>query len=415
MSATPIRPADDDACLPGPVTDGHASARGLVPAHAGRARVWQGVRRVLAVRLDNLGDVLMTSPALAALRESLPHAHITLLATPSGAAAAAHLPMVDAAWSCRVPWMPMATAADRSGEAALVERLAAGAFDGAVIFTVCTQSALPAALLCRMAGIPLRLAHCRENPYGLLSDWVPDPDRVEPGLSPAQQRHAARHEVARQLALVGAVGLRTHDERLRFMLAGAERQRAAGQLRAVGVPATLPYVVLHPGASAASRRWPAADFGVVARTLAASGTAAVFCGGADEAALIDEALRAAEPAVPWAAPVVSLAGAQTLGELAATIEGADVLVANNSAPAHLAAALGTPVVCLYAQTNPQHTPWRVRRRVLSHDVPCRWCLRSVCPQGHHDCLKQVRPEQVVAAVFELNCHPVAESPAGVRA
>lgn len=393
-----------------------AAARGPVPAHAERARVWQGVRRVLAVRLDNLGDVLMTSPALAALRDSLPNAHITLLATPSGAAAAAHLPMVDAVWSCRVPWMPTASAAERGSEAALVERLAAGAFDAAVIFTVCTQSALPAALLCRMAGIALRLAHCRENPYGLLSDWVPDPDRVEPGLSPAQQRHAARHEVQRQLALVGAVGLHTNDERLRFVLAGAERRRAAEQLRGAGVPAALPYVVLHPGASAASRRWPPAGFGAVARTLAASGIAAVFCGGAEENVLIDEALRAAEPAVPWAAPVVSLAGAQTLGELAATIEGADVLVANNSAPAHLAAALGTPVVCLYAQTNPQHTPWRVRQRVLTHDVPCRWCLRSVCPQLHHDCLQRIRPEQVASAAFELmSSQPLAQSRPEVRA
>ncbi len=182
------------------------------------------------------------------------------------------------------------------------------------------------------------------------------------------------------------------------------------------MPAARPYVVLHPGASAASRRWPAAGFGSVARTLGSAGIAAVFCGSVDEAALVDEALRAAEPAPPWSAPVVSLAGAQTLGELAATIAGADVLVANNSAPAHLAAALGTPVVCLYAQTNPQHTPWRVRQRVLTHDVPCRWCLRSTCPQGHHDCLQRIRPEQVVAAALELmSSQPVTHSQPEVRA
>ncbi|MFP5406740.1 MAG: glycosyltransferase family 9 protein, partial [Gammaproteobacteria bacterium] len=70
-------------------------------------------------------------------------------------------------------------------------------------------------------------------------------------------------------------------------------------------------------------------------------------------------------------------------------------------PAHIAAAVGTPVVDLYALTNPQHTPWRVASRVLSHDVPCRNCLGSVCRAGHHDCLLRIGPERVVAAALEL--------------
>jgi ADP-heptose:LPS heptosyltransferase len=67
---------------------------------------------------------------------------------------------------------------------------------------------------------------------------------------------------------------------------------------------------------------------------------------------------------------------------------------------HVAAAVGTPVVDLYALTNPQHTPWLVPHRVLSKDVPCRNCYKSVCPQGHHACL-DVGVEEVVAAASEL--------------
>jgi ADP-heptose:LPS heptosyltransferase len=78
-----------------------------------------------------------------------------------------------------------------------------------------------------------------------------------------------------------------------------------------------------------------------------------------------------------------------------------VLICNNSGPAHIAAALDTPVVVLYALTNPQHTPWQVASRVLNHDVPCRNCLRSVCPQGHHACLLRVEPEAVAHAALEL--------------
>jgi ADP-heptose:LPS heptosyltransferase len=96
-----------------------------------------------------------------------------------------------------------------------------------------------------------------------------------------------------------------------------------------------------------------------------------------------------------------LVGELGLGELGALIAEADLLVSNNTGPAHIAAALGTPVVDLYALTNPQHTPWQVRSRVLNHDVPCRNCYKSICPAGHHDCLRKVAPERVAAAALEL--------------
>jgi len=96
-----------------------------------------------------------------------------------------------------------------------------------------------------------------------------------------------------------------------------------------------------------------------------------------------------------------VAGELDLAEMAALLAAAPVLLANNTGPVHLAASVGCPVVDLYALTNPQHTPWMVPARVLSHDVPCRWCYRSVCPQGHNDCLRKVPPAAVVRAVLEL--------------
>jgi ADP-heptose:LPS heptosyltransferase len=90
-----------------------------------------------------------------------------------------------------------------------------------------------------------------------------------------------------------------------------------------------------------------------------------------------------------------------VADLAALISRASLLIANNSGPAHIAAATGTPLVDLYALTNPQHTPWRVPHRVLSHDVPCRDCLRSVCPHGHNACLQLIAPIEVADAACEL--------------
>jgi lipopolysaccharide heptosyltransferase II len=353
---------------------------------------WREARRLLAVRLDNLGDLLMTTPALLAMKEASPGAHLALLTSPSGAALAPCLPWVDEVIVAEVPWMKPAGGTDSpealgEREAHLVRRLAEGGFDAAVIFTVCTQSALPAALVCRMAGIPLRLAHCRENPYDLLTHWVADHERVQDGM---------RHEVERQLALVAAVGWTIDDPRLRLHTTAEHGARAAARLRAAGADPDRPYFVVHPGASAASRRYPAERFGAAADDVARqSGFLAVFTGDRQEAPLIAQAQTAMQ------APSVSLAGQLAVGELAALIGGARLLLANNTGPAHIAAAMGTPVVALYALTNPQHTPWQVPSRVLNHDVPCRNCLKSVCPQGHHDCLLKVEPHAVATASLGL--------------
>ena len=160
---------------------------------------WHSARRLLCVRLDTLGDVLMSGPAMRALRAARPDRHLTLLTSPSGAEAAELMPAVDEALVYVAPWMKPRREPDAAPDLAIVERLRAGGFDAAVVFTVYTQSALPAVLLCHLAGIPLRLAHCREKPYGLLTDWVPEPE-PEGGV---------RHEVRRQLDLVAAVGSRS--------------------------------------------------------------------------------------------------------------------------------------------------------------------------------------------------------------
>lgn len=353
---------------------------------------WRGVRKLLAVRLDNLGDLLMTTPALTAVRNSLPDAHITLLTSPAGAAAARHLPGIDAAIPFVAPWVTPRDETPVPGELGEHElrmaiRLAEGRFDGAIIFTVCTQSALPAALMCRLAGIPLRLAYSRENPYGLLTEWLPEQDVIGDGM---------RHEVRRQLDLVAAVGLCSGDAQLHFNYRIENVRRLQELMLLAGHDPLRPYFVVHPGASAPSRRYPAVHFGVAADIIAReSGCTAIFTGSDGEQALVEEA-RAVMGELS-----VSLAGHLDLGELAALIAGAEVVVSNNTGPVHIAAAVSTPVVDLYALTNPQHTPWQVAAQVLSHDVPCRWCLKSDCPEGHHDCLRKIEPERVAEAALEL--------------
>lgn len=343
-------------------------------------------RRLLLVRLDNIGDVLMCTPAMRALREARPDAHLTLLGSPSAAALAGHLPLVDAVVTHSSSWVRLRDDSEPGGDLQLIAALAAGQYDAAVIFTSATQSALPAALACRAAGIPLRLAYARENPYALLSWWARETDLVGPGM---------RHEVQRQLDLLGAAGIAAPScSRLEFALCDGDRLAARQALARAGLASGRPYVLFHPGATAPSRRYPPAALGEVIGMVSAAGWACVLCGGPDDLDLMRAAAAAA------ACSCAMLCGLP-LGTLGALIEGAGLLVCNNSAPAHLSAAVGTPLVCLYALTNPQHTPWQASSRVLNHDVPCRNCLQSSCPVDGHPCLRGVGPQRVAQAVFEL--------------
>ncbi len=364
-----------------PIVDAHARQ-----SAANAPRDWGAdVKRILCIRLDNLGDVLMTTPALHALREAQPGRHLTLLASRSGKTLAPHLDAIDDVIEYDAPWVKQNAPTDARTDLAMRDRLASLGFDAAVIFSVYSQNPLPAAMLCHLAGIPLRLAHCRENPYGLLTDWVQE---TEP-------QQGTRHEVERQLALGAQVGARAADTRMRFVVRDEDVMSLAQKLQAHGVNADAPYVVVHPGATAASRRYPPERFAEIIRRLEADMKWPMLVTGSQEEEplcreVCDSSLYA-----------VNLAGTLTLGELAATIRYARVLVSNNSGPVHLASALNTPVVDLYALTNPQHMPWQTPNRVLYHDVPCRWCYRSVCPQGHHACLNGVGVDDVVNATMAL--------------
>src|SRR5579884_783987 len=253
---------------------------------------WDDARNVLCVRLDTLGDVLMTTPALRALRA--PGRRLTLLTSPAGAAAGALVPEVDEVLVYDAPWMKAtAPRANSAPERAMARRLQGGRFDAAVIFTVYSQNPLPSAFLCYLADIPLRLAHCHENPYQLLTSWVPDPE-------PAK---LLRHEVRRQLDLVAAVGCRTDDERLSIRFTESDRGRALDLLDELGIDRRLPWVVVHPGASAASRRYPPEGFAEAAGRLAREhGCQVLFTGSDAERDLVETIRRV------MAAPSASAAG-----------------------------------------------------------------------------------------------------------
>ncbi|HEU5346599.1 MAG TPA: glycosyltransferase family 9 protein [Ktedonobacterales bacterium] len=358
---------------------------------------WLDARRILAVRPDNIGDVVMLGPALRAVKETSPQARITLLASPAGATAAPLLPWVDDVLVERVIWQDVGGRIpfDPSREQALIARLAERRFDAALIFTSFSQSPHAPGYLCYLAGIPLRAGESKEFGGSALTDELRGaPDEL--------------HQVERDLRLVERLGFVAHDRRIRVWLGEDDRAAARRALAAAGVDPVAPYILLHPGASARARRYPAQRYGEVARLLAARGWQTVVTGVERERELL-QAVALVSPQTPLLTDVAAL------GAYAALIERAALVICNNSLPLHLADATMTPVVALYSGTEFEEQ-WRPRftaHTLLRRATPCQPCYLFDCPIGQ-PCL-DISPEEVVAAAEALLAACGAATPATPQA
>jgi ADP-heptose:LPS heptosyltransferase len=330
------------------------------------------VTHVLAVRLDNDGDVLLAGPAIRALAHGADR--VTLLCGPRGRRAAELLPGVDELVVWRAPWIdPEPDPVDRADVLALVDRLAALELDAGVIFGSFHQSPLPTALLLRMAGVPSLAATSVDYPGALLDVRHRIGDDV--------------HEVERALDLAAAAGFPAppgDDGALRV------RRDLAPVLGEFDV-------VVHPGASVPARAWAPERCAALVDALVARGRHVAVTGAPAEEALT--ALVAGPPR----REVIDLGGRTTLAELAEVLAAARCVVVGNTGPAHLAAAVGTPVVSLFAPTVPaaRWRPWRVPHALHFVDVPCAGCRARRCPVPGHPCVDEVAVEDVVGSVERL--------------
>jgi lipopolysaccharide heptosyltransferase II len=351
---------------------------------------WQRARRVLIVRLDNLGDVLVTTPAIHAVRQALPDAEITLLASPVGAQAGRLNPDIDDVIEYQSPWMDpwRELPLEPAREQAMIARLGEGRFDGAIIFTSFRQSPLPSAYLCYLANIPLRVAASIDGPGSLLTTRHKHPERM-------------MHEVERGLDLVGALEMGTDDTRLRLVVPDDARDEALAAFALRRIDRSRPLIVVHPGCSMPARTYSWERFADVTQQLVEQEAATVVLTGVERERELTERVRGKVEGIAGES-VFSLAGDLSFPGLCAIIEMADLTITNNTGPMHVSAAVGTPVVALFALTNPpeQWGPWQVPYRLLNHNVPCRICYSRVCPYGH-ECLSLVTPDDVVAAAREL--------------
>ncbi|MEO7262521.1 MAG: glycosyltransferase family 9 protein [Jatrophihabitantaceae bacterium] len=348
-------------------------------------------RRLLVARLDSMGDVLVSGPAIRAVAAAADH--LTLLTGPLGQAAGRLLPGVDEVlvWACPGSLNP-APSVSPVEFAELVQRLAGLRVDEAVILTSFHQSALPTALLLRLAGIQRIVASSEDYPGSLLDLRLPV---AEDGPEPE-----------RMLATVRSAG---------FELPPGDQGRLAVRLppasAAEHVPdPQSPYLVVHPGTTAMARAYPAPLWAETVRRLCAAGWQVLVTGSDSErelTAAIVAAARAGLPDAFAAGAALDLAGRVELAELARLLAGAQAVLVANTGPAHLAAAVGTPVVSLFSPVVPatRWAPYGVPVALLGdQDAACRGSRRTTCPVPGHPCLSGVQPATVVHAVESLVRH-----------
>lgn len=345
---------------------------------------------VLVARLDNAGDVVLTGPAVRAVAATADR--VTFLAGPAGEAAAWLLPGIDDVWAWEAPWVGFdPPPVSRARTEAVIDHIAAAGVDAAIVLTSFHQSPLPLALLLRMAGVGHIAATSVDYPGALLDVRHPYVEDL--------------HEVEQSLGVCAAAG--------HHLPQGDDGLLALSLPRATIELPHEPYVVVHPGASVPARRLPVAPTAEAVRRLTDSGRLVVTTGGPAERALVRSIVAAAP-----ADRVDDRTGATGLADLAHLLAGADALICGNTGPAHLAAAVGTPVVEAFPPVVPAHRwrPWRVPHVLLGdQQVPCAGCRARRCPVEGQPCLDPFDADAVFAAVEHLAPGRTARTPSLLEA
>jgi heptosyltransferase-2 len=338
-------------------------------------------RRILVIRLDRLGDVVLSTPALQALRQHFPHAFIAMMVRP---------PCRDVVEGH--PALNDVLLYDKDGRHRRVpatvrfaRQLRRYDFDTALILHPSNRSHwIP-----WLARIPVRIGYNRKSAR-LLTHRVPH-----------RKQEGEQHEAVYTLELLQVFGITPNGPpRPRISIHPAAVKRVERVLAEHAVQPTERLLALHPSASCVSKRWMPERFAEVAdRLITEQGVRICLVAGEDDVPYADQVAHAMRR------PVVNLAGKLTLGELAALLRRCRCLVSNDSGPVHVAAAVGTPVVDIFGRNQRGLSPLRWGplgdgHVVLHKEVGCVTCLAHNCDIGFL-CLTSLTVEEVYRAAVSV--------------
>ncbi len=348
--------------------------------------------KILIVQPSWVGDAVMATPLLRAIRRLYPEAHIAYLMRRYVKPLYAGMPWMDQVITHRTGKTKSKTG---KGMFDLAARLRAGGFDTAILLPNSFQSAL----LCKMARIPRVVGYERDGRSFLLTDR----------LLPIKQRgkFVPTPLVRYYMGLAHYLGHAQRDYSLQLFVTDAERREADAVLAGAGVATGLdrpgagggtPMVLLNPGANYGSAKlWPAEYFAELADGIVARTGATLLLAGAPKEQPI---LQAVKSRMKSSAVDLSAHGLD-LGSLKEIVRRCDLMVTNDTGPRHIAAAMDTPVVTLFGPTDPRWTEIEfTRERQLSVDVFCGPCQKKKCPLDHR-CMTRLTPAMALRASLEL--------------
>ncbi|NDY41631.1 lipopolysaccharide heptosyltransferase II [Dissulfurirhabdus thermomarina] len=344
-----------------------------------------GAPRILVRAANWIGDAVMSTPALEALRGRFPGSPVTVLGRPWVLPVFSAHPSVTGVLPLDV----------RGGARGVVDRFRAAAAlrDRAFDLAVILPNSLDSALVPWLARIPERVGYAADGRSGLLTRAVPVP-----------AEKTLRHEIYHYLDLVAALGGDGDGAPVRAAPGGdapclslrvpPEGEAGADRLLAArGVPPSAPLIGFNPGAAyGPAKCWPVERFAELGRRLLAeTGAHLLVFGTARERPQAEAICGAVGPRAH------DLAGATSLAEAMALVGRLRLFVTNDSGLMHVGAALDVPLVAIFGSTNPVTTgPWSIRSTVIRHELPCSPCLRRSCPGGF-ECMKGIGVDEVLAA------------------
>ena len=341
---------------------------------------FNSVRRILMMRLDNIGDVIMMGPALRAIRRRLPEAELVLMVSRAGAQAAPLLPWIDDLIVWRVVWQDIGQPELRPDrELELIDFLRQWNFDLALAFTSFSQSPHPPAFVCRMAGIPQFHGQSQEAGFSVIP------------ASPLELNQAERN-----LYLLESLGLPVEDRRLSVRIPRWSEGSLAQLLRHAGLDLRQDYLLLNPWTSCDSRTYPPERFAQAARMLSKrTGFPVVVSGSRREREKRGRVLAV------LGSEAIDLIGQTDVCQFAALVARSKVVLTGNTSALHLADATGVPVVVPYSGTElqSQWAPRSAPARLLVRPTPCSPCYTFTCPFDH-ECV-DIPPEEIVEAAMDL--------------
>jgi heptosyltransferase II len=348
----------------------------------------RNIKRILVRAVNWLGDAVMTTPALDAIRASFPAARITLLATPLVAELFSPHDRIDEV----LIYYKKGCHAGLGGRLRLAGELRARRFDLAILL----QNAFDAALIAWLAGIPVRIGYRTDGRRLLLSHGAPLSGETE-----------KLHHVEYYLRMLAQFGVVPGSKALSLTVTAEEEREAAAILLRAGIKEDDFLLGLNPGATYGSaKRWHPERFAAVADKLCQRwGGRAIITGGPDERGIADEIAASAR------VECLNLAGQTSVRQLMAIIRRCDFFITNDSGPMHIAAAFEVPLVAVFGPTDHTTTsPFSEKAVVVSRNVECAPCLLRRCPTDHR-CMEGVTVEDVVAAALKLR-EKTSDGPGG---